>query len=439
MRPSVAHIAVFTRLPRPGLSKTRLIDRLGEEGAADLQREMTVHVVRQARVLGVTEGATVEARVAGGEGRDVRSWLGVRCVPQGEGDLGDRLERAFVSGARRAGTVVVVGGDCPTVSAADLRAAVRAAADRGAAIVPALDGGFCALALRDGVALRAEGLLRGIEWGTERVCEQTVERVRAVCPGMRSMSPRADIDLPEDLPAWYEVRRAWYGPPTSVAVIVPVLNEAASLPGLIGRLTAEGAQAVVADGGSSDGSVEAARRAGARVVEGPPGRGAQFDTGAAAADADALLFLHADTCPPAGFARLVLEALADPETALGAFRFSAGSATRSLRAIEAGTRLRGALLGMPYGDQGLFCRRVVFEALGGFPAFPVMEDYEFVRRARRVGRVRVLPEPAVTSDRRWRRQGVWRWTALNVATVVRYHLGTPPDELARWREAHSKR
>jgi hypothetical protein len=434
-----AHISVFTRLPQPGRSKTRLIPALGEAGAATLQREMTEHVVRQALVVRATGGARVEARIADGATAPARRWLGVPCTTQGKGDLGERLERALVAGARRSAVALVVGGDCPTVTAADLRATAAAAKEAGAAIIPAADGGFCALALRADLARSARGLLGGVAWGTERAGAQTLERVHAVCPTVVAMPTRADIDLPKDLPLWRAVRRAWYEPPVSLAVVVPVLDEATALPALIERLAAEGARVVVADGGSTDGCGEVARAAGATVVIGPTGRGAQLNAGAAAATADALLFLHADTRPPDGFARLVLDALADPETSLGAFRFSVDSDAPFMRLVETGTRLRGALLGMPYGDQGLFCRRVLFEALGGFAPYPVMEDYELVRRARRVGRIRVLPQAAPTSDRRWREQGVWRWTALNLATIARYHLGTSPDELAEWRRAHSKR
>jgi len=438
----VAHISVFTRLPLAGQSKTRLIPVLGAEGAATLQRDMTAHVVRQARFLAATDGVTVEVRIADGSCTEARRWLGAACAPQGDGDLGDRLERALVGGSARARVALVVGGDCPAVSAADLRICVRAAEEHGAAIIPATDGGFCALALAADVARDAAGLLHGCEWGGERVCAQALKRVRERCPDVAVLPARDDVDRSEDLPAWERVRRAWYEPPELLAVVIPVLNEARSLPPLIASLLAEDARVIVADGGSTDGSAEAACNAGATVIEAARGRAAQQNAGAAAAadaGADALLFLHADTSPPAGFARLTLSALADPGVVLGAYGFSLGATTPALRVIEANTRLRVSLGGIPYGDQGLFCRRVAFEALGGFPELPVMEDYEFVRRARRAGEVRVLPERARTSDRRWREQGVWRWSALNMATVARYRMGTSAEELAAWRAAHSKR
>jgi rSAM/selenodomain-associated transferase 2 len=333
----------------------------------------------------------------------------------------------------------VIGGDCPTVSASDLRLLLSAAAEQGASIIPAADGGFCALALRPDASARVRGLFRGIEWSTERVCTETVSALRRLGTDVAELGTRCDIDRPEDLPEWETVRHSWLERPESLTVVVPVLNEAPHLPAIVSALHAEGVDLIVADGGSTDGSARIAEEAGAVVLGGPAGRGRQLNAGARAARSDALLFLHADTRLPDGFSRLVLDALQDPTVALGAFTFATDSVSPAMRLIEAGTRLRTRLLALPYGDQALFCRRAMFEALGGFPEMPVMEDYELVRRARRVGRIALLHEPAVTSERRWREHGIWRWTALNLATVARYHLGTPAEELAAWRRGYSKR
>lgn len=439
MATSGSLVAIITRIPEPGRSKTRLIPLLGESSAADLQRRMTEHVVRQARILRAREDSVAIVAVTEGSVSAGRRWLGVPCVAQGEGGLGARLARVFEAGARRARVTTVVGGDCVTVNANDLRVAQQHAERHLATIVPAEDGGFCALALHESVASDARGLLEGIDWGSATVCEQTVARLRQRCPDLVVMDARADVDVPEDLPIWERIRRAWYEPPQTVAVVVPVLDDAEELATLLPTLAAHSVEVVIADGGSGDDTVAVARAAGAAVIASPRGRGVQMNAAAPATQADALLFVHSDTRPPEGFAQLVLDALADASVSIGAFNFSTDSASPGMRVIERGVRLRGSVFGMPYGDQGLFCRRAVFEALGGFPAFPVMEDYEYVRRARRIGRVAVLPQRAVTSARRWHEQGVWRWSALNLATVARYHLGATPDDLARWRVAHSKR
>ncbi len=400
---------------------------------------MTEHVVRQARIVAAREPSLVTVALANGSTVAGRRWLGVPCTLQRGDDLGARLEHAFGEGARRAHVTTVVGGDCPTVIASDLLDARAHAGRTGAAIIPARDGGFCALALRRDVAEGAPGLFGSIAWGANTVCSQTVERLRTRCPEIVVMPARQDIDVPDDLAVWDGILRDWYRPPDTLGVVLPVLNDAGLLAELLPKLGEPGVTVVVADGGSTDSSVAVARAAGVKVVQGARGRGAQMNAAADMLDTDALLFLHADTHPPAQFARLVLEALADPSVSVGAFEFATDLASPMMRLIEFGTRLRGSMLGMPYGDQGLFCRTVLFEALGGFPEVPVMEDYEFVRAAGKAGRVRVLPERATTSARRWREQGPLRWTALNAATVVGYKLGASHEELAAWRRAHSKR
>lgn len=437
---SAASVTLLTRVPRAGEVKSRLIPTLGPEGAATLQREMGAHVAAQLRILAATSAVQAHALVTGGHPREARRWLGIPVGRQAEGDLGQRQASALRDGLRLSGVSAVIGSDCPTVTAPLMRDAIRRADDQGAALISASDGGYCFLAVSAAVSDVLEALHEPIEWGSPHVLEQTVAAFTRLGVTPAVLGPCTDIDEPEDLPAWERVRTAWYAAPTSLAVVIPVLNEAARLPSLIRWLRSEGAEVIVADGGSVDGSRAIARSEGATVVKARRGRASQLNAGAAAAHADALLFLHADTRPPEGFVRLVLgELTARPGLAVGAFRFSLAARSGALRIIEAGTRLRSSVAHMPYGDQGLFCRRVVFEALGGFPALPVMEDYEFVLRAKRAGSVRVLPETAVTSDRRWREHGPWRWTALNLGTVVRYRLGTPADELAAWRAAHSKR
>lgn len=438
MRPS-ASVTLLTRIARPGEAKSRLIPLLGAEGAASLQHEMSAHVAMQLRLLAAAGDIRVNARITGGHPLAARHWLRLPIGRQAEGDLGHRQAVALREGLRHAPVAAVIGGDCPTVTVPLMRATLARAASDGAAVVRATDGGYCMLAVSSEASATIGALELGIEWGTPAVLRQLCDACADAGVVPVELGPVSDIDEPEDLPSWEAVRSAWYAPPQSLAVIVPVLNEAPRLPALVRALRAEGAEAIVADGGSVDGSRAAARSAGATVVKTAPGRARQMNAAARTTDADALVFLHADTVLPAGFATLVRDALSAPDSLVGAFRFSLGARTPALRLIEAGTRLRGSLAHLPYGDQALFCRRVAFEAIGGFPALPVMEDYEFVRRARRAGNVRVLPQAALTSDRRWREHGAVRWTALNIATAARYRLGTPAAELAEWRSAHSKR
>ena len=98
---------------------------------------------------------------------------------------------------------------------------------------------------------------------------------------------------------------------------------------------------------------------------------------------------------------------------------------------ERGVAIRVRLFGLPYGDQGQFVRRSVFQRMGGFRPFPLMEDVDFIRRLKRVGRIRHLKVKLVTSARRWEREGWWRRTRGNLTLLALYYVGVSPERLAR--------
>jgi hypothetical protein len=116
----------------------------------------------------------------------------------------------------------------------------------------------------------------------------------------------------------------------------------------------------------------------------------------------------------------------------GAFRFRTDGSGAALRLVEWGANTRSALFQLPYGDQGLFMEKRVFNELGGFPPLPIMEDYALVRRLRRRGPVVTLSEAAITSDRRWRRLGALRTTGRNLAMIAGFHAGVSPERLSRF-------
>lgn len=219
----------------------------------------------------------------------------------------------------------------------------------------------------------------------------------------------------------------------SISVILPVLNEAALIGAALQRIPrTEDMEVIVVDGGSADGTVSLAEAAGARVIRAGSGRARQMNAGAAVARGEILLFLHADTRLPAGFAGQVRQTLSRPGVVAGAFRLRIHSPRWSLRLIEALANFRSHRLQMPYGDQALFLRRHHFRAATGFANLPIMEDFEFVRRLRRRGRIALAPAAAVTSARRWERLGVLRTTLINQAMILAFLLGVAPARLARW-------
>lgn len=222
--------------------------------------------------------------------------------------------------------------------------------------------------------------------------------------------------------------------PPPISIIIPAVNEFEHLRDLLPRLLAEEerAETIVADGGSADDTESLRSRFPAVTwVNAARGRGTQMNAGAAVATGDILLFLHVDTSLPEGWPNLVRETLTDPRIALGAFRFRVDGRHPGYRLLELGVRLRCAWFHRPYGDQAFFTRTSDFHAVNGFPDWPLFEDVELVARMKERGRVVTLPQPAVTSARRWKANGILRQTRLNRSIMRAYRAGTSAAELAR--------
>ncbi len=217
----------------------------------------------------------------------------------------------------------------------------------------------------------------------------------------------------------------------ALAIVVPMLDEAATLPALLVHLAgwrARGCEVVLVDGGSRDDSVAMARAAGLRVVVAERGRARQMNAGAQACGGALLLFLHADTRLPEAADAMVRAALA--VQAWGRFDVRIDGRPLMLRVVAALMNLRSRLSGIATGDQAIFVRREVFEALGGFPDQPLMEDIELSRRLLRVSRPACLRARVRTSGRRWEQRGVWRTILLMWRLRWAYWRGVPAERLA---------
>ncbi len=225
--------------------------------------------------------------------------------------------------------------------------------------------------------------------------------------------------------------------PLQLSVIVPALNEAVELPGLLASLRQlpDNCELLVVDGGSSDGS-ERIVRADPRVrwLAAPRGRAAQMNAGARAARGERLLFLHADTRLPADAVAHIGAALADSRVSAGSFRLNFVPNSLLLRLYARCSRLNLTIT--TFGDQGLFMRRSDFLQMGGYAPIPFLEDVEFQRRLRGRGRFVKLPQCVTTSARRFRRHGVLRQQLRNVALVALYLAGASPISLKRYYDDH---
>ena len=240
----------------------------------------------------------------------------------------------------------------------------------------------------------------------------------------------------------------------SISIIIPALNEAEAIGRTLDSVEDSvrdsagdsAAEWIVVDGDSEDRTAEIARARGATVVTAPRGRASQMNAGAKIARGETLLFLHADTRLPQGFAEEVRRVLGVPGVAAGAFSLRIDGAAKGMprgmqcwmQFVERAANWRSRILQLPYGDQGFFLKAEVFRSLGGFPELPLMEDLEMARRVRGHGRIAISPLGVVTSARRWERVGVVRATLLNQVFLLAYLAGMPPRRIAQWYYPRSK-
>jgi len=432
---------VLTRYPRPGRTKTRLIPALGARGAAWLQEKMTRHTVDRLRDWRAISGGWVQVRAVGATPRRVRGWLGqdLSVKPQGDGDLGDRLVRAFREGfAEGMERLAVLGIDCPGLDAAVVDEAMRGLDEADVVLGPANDGGYYLMALKATPVEVLEGLCSGVDWGSDRVLSQTLARIESLGLTVHLLRPLSDVDVPEELRVWDQARCKCQ---PMISVIIPVLNEAEQLRETLAQvLTGENIEGIVVDGGSHDNTVEIAQEMArdalaegrVQVLSSPRGRALQFNVGLGVARGEVVLLLHGDTQVPMGFDMVIRELLRTSDGVAGAFELRVAGEGRGLRWVEWGVRWRSRLLQLPYGDQGLFLSRQRLLELGGIPDLPLMEDFELVRRLQGLGRIAIAPVAVVTSARRWQRLGVLRVMLLNQLIVLGYLLGISPKRLAQW-------
>ena len=198
-------LIIFSRYPEAGTTKTRLIPALGSEGAANLQREMTEYILLKAKNLQKQIPLSLEVRFAGGNSQLMTDWLGFDIVyqPQGEGDLGMRMVRslsdAFQQGVDKS---IIIGTDCPSIDLEILTLAFEYLTSKDLVLGPAIDGGYYLI----GLCRSIPELFVDVDWGTDKVLRQTMNIAEKLNLVVGYLPTLADIDRPEDLPIWEEIR-----------------------------------------------------------------------------------------------------------------------------------------------------------------------------------------------------------------------------------------
>lgn len=218
--------------------------------------------------------------------------------------------------------------------------------------------------------------------------------------------------------------------PADITVVIPALNEQQAIRRSVQSAVSAGAtEVLVSDGESRDHTVEWAAEAGASsVVRSLPGRGRQMNAAAQLASGKFILFLHADN----ELSKQALEQICVQEDAAwGAFQQQIDSHRKIYRLIEWGNDLRVRWRQVPFGDQGMFVRRSLFEELGGFAEMPLMEDVELSHRLRKIEAPVLLEGPVQVSARRWEKKGVVRQTVTNWMIQLAYCRGVSVEQLAQ--------
>ncbi len=432
---SQERLLIFARFPEPGKSKTRLIPALGSHRAAEIYKALAKSTLEVARAFTTERRCFIEIHFTGGDGKLMAEEFGDAFVyVEQRGDcLGSRLaaatERSFSSGARR---VLVIGTDCISLDSQCLHDALDRLKSCDVVLGPASDGGYYLM----GLSKQYARLFHGVDWGSERVLSQTKAVANDLQLRTEYLSVLDDIDHPEDLVACRSSFRAInkllpLAVPGRLSVIVPVINEEIHLEATLHSIgqPSEDLEIIVADGGSTDRTIEIASAYGCRILPCNQGRARQMNAASVVATGEVLLFLHGDTRLPVNY-RNDLSRCLDSGRVAGAFRLKIAGSNLGLRIVEWGANLRSRWLLLPYGDQGIFMRSDDFFKLGGYRHLPIMEDFELCRRIRRYGKMELLDSTIETSGRRWHARGIVKTTLMNQICILGFLVGIPPERIA---------
>lgn len=209
-----------------------------------------------------------------------------------------------------------------------------------------------------------------------------------------------------------------------ISIIIPTLDEAENIRATVSSISDfENHEVIVVDGGSSDETVAIAQSMGVKTLCSKPGRARQMNLGAKNSRNDILLFLHGDTVLPADFAVQVEIILAQQNTSAGAFKLLIDLSGLGARIIEKTVEWRSQIWQLPYGDQAIFIKKALFEQAGGYGKELFLEDYIFIKRLRKFGKIRLATSGIITSGRRWQHLGLLKTTLINQAVIIGYLLG----------------
>lgn len=416
-------LMVFLRHPEPGRVKSRLSAAIGRQPAADLYARLVRRTLGIAADFGRARGDLEILLFYDPPEREQavrQSYPGPwQFVAQAGHDLGARMAYAFRHAHAPGGRhTVLIGTDIVDLQLSDLDQAFQALDTRPAVLGPAADGGYYLI----GLNRPCDAIFQTQAWGSGSVCAATRAQLVQMGFTVTMLKRRSDVDRGEDL-SHPEVRDLLR---RRVSVVIPTLQPPEDLQPLLTSLEAQlwpEDEILVVTGEDHPQSGPTAMSSRVRLLGSAQGRGLQLNRGARAANGDLLWFLHSDCLPPVNFGYHIRKLGNVSRMALGCFRLTFQPTCAPLQAIARWADLRTRHFGLPYGDQGLFCRRESFETVGGFRKAFLMEDVDFVRSLRRLGKLLVVPESILTSPERYLQGGIIKNSLRNHLLLLLYRLG----------------
>ena len=428
-------VLIFLRYPEAGKVKRRLSEEIGSQKAAEVYEKLirrTLGVAcdlkRRAPETRIVLFHTPEDPVERFETKFRGPWE--FCPQQGE-NLGVRmanaLENAFATGANKA---VLIGTDLADIEVMDIEGAFRDTGERVVVLGPAGDGGFYLI----GADRPIGAALNFSTWGTGEVFSRTARELTAGGFCIRRAARRNDVDCRRDL----DLLDRDYLFTSSISIIIPTLTDAQKLMPLLTHLENSlwpGDEIVVVQGGAFQEVPLRRISPSLAFASVQRGRGIQQNAGAMLSRGTILFFLHDDTIPTPEFGYLIRKASREAPTALGCFKLRFIPSNRALELIAVWANLRSALFKLPYGDQGFFCRREVFERVGGFGRSYLLEDVDLVRKIRKMGQgrgaVSIVPAHVYSSSERYLRKGILKASLQNHLIFLSSAFGSSERTLYR--------
>ena len=422
-------LIIFMKYPEAGRVKTRLSREIGDEKALYVYQKLARRTLGVASDFKHTHEKIDLFLFYDPPERKIpfmKSYPGPwEFIPQIDGHLGHRMQAAFHhvfrTGYRQ---TVLIGTDIADIGERDIHDAFQALSVNRAVLGPALDGGFYLI----GLSSMVDNVFNFSSWSTPSVFERTIDCFESAHIKVTTVNQRKDIDKNQDL-QWLRHNAVFQD---QISIIVPFLNETGKIASLVDTLEAglwPGDEIILVKGGLPSERKSQGLSAHTALFYAPRGRGNQINLGAKMARNNLFWFLHADTSPPPNFGYHVRKLSNVPEVVFGCFELRFRPTNVYLDLISRWANLRTRHLKLPYGDQGLFCKRRIFEELGGFKKQFLMEDLDFVRNCEKLGKLLVVPQPIGSSSQRYLTKGLLRASLLNHLIVFLYFLGMDDKKL----------